>query len=146
MGNFDETASSIILHPTFIYRLTSLYAEEKKIGEYLFSIGPNVIAYTHAKRKTELSNGTAVDDDDTKSAILIDKLLELEENGLMDRQRILDQINTFIVAVSENAEQKMHVERMVTLKLFSGHRFQFTHFAKHVIAIGDESKCTEPFV
>lgn len=33
---------------------------------------------------------------------LIDKLMEMEKQNLMDPKRVLEQINTFIVAVSPN--------------------------------------------
>lgn len=60
-----------------------------------------MVLHTLEKRKADLSNRIVANCDGTKPMILIDKLLDLEERGLMDRQRVLDQINTFVVAVSE---------------------------------------------
>lgn len=94
-------ASSLLLHPEIFYRFSSLYAEEKKVNDYLGTLAPKMILHSLERRRTELSNGMATDDGASKSMNLIDKLLALEEKGLMDRQRITDQIYTFIAAVSE---------------------------------------------
>lgn len=81
------------LHLKSIYRFTSLYNEEKKVIKYLKTIAQQMVLHALEERKTELSI------DGTEPKILIDRLLDLEEEGLMDRQRILDQITTFIAAV-----------------------------------------------
>lgn len=101
--------SSFVLHPQFFYRFSSLYAEEKIINNTLEKLAPKVISHSLERRKTyyKLPDSMASNDDDSQS-ILIDRLLELEERGLMDRQRILDQINTFIVAVSEASRYEIH--------------------------------------
>lgn len=101
LGEISITrGSSLLLHPSFIYRFTSLYAEEKEILDDLGTLAPKVISNALQKRKTDLNNGMDQDCGDSKPMILIDKLLSLKEKGLMDRQRIHDQINTFVVAVS----------------------------------------------
>lgn len=94
-------ACSPLLHSKFIYRFTSLYTEEKKIIDCLDKIAPKVKSHSLEKRKCELSNETVTEWDDSKPMNLIDKLADLEEKDQMDRQCVLDQINTFLVAVSE---------------------------------------------
>lgn len=99
-------ASSLILHPYFLYRLSSLYAKEKKAVKYIETLAPNMVSHAIEMRKTELSNGMATDRGEIKPMIAIDKLLDLEERGLMDRQRVLDQTNTLAVGVSESYTKK----------------------------------------
>lgn len=83
-----------------MYRFTSLYAEEKEVVEYLKTSAQEVLSHALEERKTDLSNGIETRGDGTQPKILIDRLLDLEEKGLMDRQRVLDQIINFIAAVS----------------------------------------------
>lgn len=78
-----------------------MYAKKKKIAKCVKKLAPKMVLHTLEKRKADLSNRIVANCDGTKPMILIDKLLDLEERGLMDRQRVLDQINTFVVAVSE---------------------------------------------
>lgn len=97
-----ERLNSFYLQPSFIYRFSSLYAEEKKICEFLFQYTPRIIS---GSQDTQINDSNAVAGDDYKDAkkmILIDKLLEMERQDLVDRQRVRDHIHTFIVAVSEN--------------------------------------------
>lgn len=89
------------LQPEFIYRCTSLYSEESKAGKYLETIAKKVLSHALEERKTESSNEMPSGYDSTKPKVLIDILLDLEEKGLMDRQRVLDQIINFIITVSE---------------------------------------------
>lgn len=96
IGAIRSTVATLQLK--FIYRFTSLYDEEKKVIEYLKTIAQKMVLHALEERKTEVSNGMSIDG--TKPRVLIDKLLDLEEKGLMDRQRVLDQITTFIAAVS----------------------------------------------
>lgn len=105
-------ASLFILHPTFIYRMTKHYVEERKVTDALKKFAPKLVAHARERRKTEKSNQIVVndadsdieavdiDDDMAKRTILIDRLLDLEENGLMTQQRVEEQINTFLVGVS----------------------------------------------
>lgn len=56
-------------------------------------------------RATDLSNNqhgksNSRDEASSKSMLLIDKLIEMEQQGLIDRERTCDQINTFVAAVS----------------------------------------------
>lgn len=94
-------ATTPILHTKLIYRFTNLYAEERKGIKYLNEVAQKVVSSALEERKTELSNRTGVECDDTKPKILIDKLLDLEEKGLLDRRRVLGQIVTFFATVSE---------------------------------------------
>lgn len=80
-----------------------MYAEERKGIEYLSEVAQKVILSALEDRKTELSNRTDVECDDTKPKILIDKLLDLEEKGLLDRRRVIGQIVTFFATVSESS-------------------------------------------
>lgn len=89
------------LHPQFIYRFTKLYSEERTSGKYLEAIAKKVLSDALEERKTDSSNGMSFGYDNTKQKVLIDRLLDLEEKGLMDRRRILDQIINFIITVSE---------------------------------------------
>lgn len=97
-------ASLFILHPTFIYRMTKHYAEERKVTDALKKFAPKLVAHARERRKTENSNeadsNIEADDDMEKRSILIDRLLDLEANGLMTQQRVEEQINTFLVGVS----------------------------------------------
>lgn len=97
--------TSLLLHPDFIFRFTSLSAEQTKTLDYLSNIGHRILKNAHNIRATNLSNqseqsATCDDTASSKSMILIDKLLEMERRGLIDHPRIIDQLNTFIVAVS----------------------------------------------
>lgn len=97
--------SEFYLHSPFIYRFTDMYAEEKKICNFLFQYGPRLVQHTIEMHATEISNESP-DAKDSKSLILIDKLMEMEEQKMIDRKRLLEQINTFIVAVSGIVEAK----------------------------------------
>lgn len=90
-----ERTSNFYLHPTFIYRFTKLYAEEKKMCNFLFDQTPKVLQYNNGSHRTFAT--------DSKDSInFIDRLLEMEQRNLVDRKRVLEQINSFIVAVSSN--------------------------------------------
>lgn len=100
----ETRVTALLLHPDFIYRRTSLYAEEQSIINYFLDIGPQILRNAHNLHATNLSNqsekSAACDDDAPKSMILIDKLIEMERQGLIEYPRLIDQIHTFIVAVS----------------------------------------------
>lgn len=91
--------ASALLQPSFIYRFSKLYAEEKRICEFLFEYSPKIIQHRLENRLTEIGDEFSNSDNGTKSMIIIDKLLEMERKELIDRQRVHDQINTLIVAV-----------------------------------------------
>lgn len=91
-----ERLSNFHLHSSFIYRFTKLHVEEKKISEFSLEFAQNILACAKENDATELSD----DYKDTNSTHLIDKLMELERKDLMDRKRVLEQINSFVVAVS----------------------------------------------
>lgn len=90
------------------------------------------------------SNGMGNDRVDKKPMILIDKLLDLEEKGLMDRQRVLDQIITFIEGVSDGT--KRFKWELVMQNLLSGYRDQFIGRFKHIVIVGNESICARSCV
>lgn len=81
-----------------------MHAEEKEIADHLFAVGPKIVEYNSEKRKISVGN--------CKPMVLIDRLLDLEGKGLMDRQRLLDQINTFIVAVSDKSSWPEHLSEL----------------------------------
>lgn len=101
--------SSLLLHPNIIYRFTKLHAEETKIIDYFLEIGPSVLRnaqsnITRCQREPSehCEKMTACNENGSTSMILIDKLLEMERQGIISRERLIDQINTFLVAVSES--------------------------------------------
>lgn len=95
-----ERGSAFILHSSFLYKLSSLYAEEKEVVDYLNQISPKVISHN---QNAQSSNKTLTDPDATiaEPLILIDKLIELQLKGEMSSDRVRDQIVTFLVGVSE---------------------------------------------
>lgn len=115
-----------------------MYAEEKKISEYFSTIASKVVSHALKIRNAE-NNGLDNDCVDAKPMILIDKLLDLEEKGLMDRQRVIDQINTFIGGVSD--ETRRFYCKLWMQNLLPGYRQQFNHRFKYAVAVGDESIC-----
>lgn len=80
------------MHPPFIYRFTNLYAEEKKMYAFLSK---------HTSKLLARDNGADAKATTIDKNQLIDKLMEMEKQNLMDPKRVLEQINTFIVAVSQ---------------------------------------------
>lgn len=89
-----ERLSNFYLHSPFIYRFTNLHGEEKKQSDFSLEYAQDILA--GAKRNDATDETT----DDCKDTYLIDKLMELESKDLMDRKRVLEQIQTFVVAVS----------------------------------------------
>lgn len=66
-----------------------------------------------------MNDETGDDHKDAKKIVLIDKLLEMEQQNLVDRQRVHDHINTFIVAVS--GIENMFSHRILEFIIFLGH-------------------------
>lgn len=95
-----ERCSNVLLHPSLIYRITKLYTDEKKICDYLCDHMPKLL--TRTNENYTLYDGTTADFKDTKSINLIDKLMQMEHYNLMDPKCVLDHLNTFAFAVSEN--------------------------------------------
>lgn len=93
------------LYSKLIYRFTSLCAEEKEVFKFLKEFSEKMVSHNLEKRKIELSKGLIAECDGTKPKILIDRLLDLEERGSMDRQHVLDQVYTFVGAVSETVTE-----------------------------------------
>lgn len=99
----EKRMTSLLLHSDFIFRFTKLHAEQVNVIEDISNIGRRILNYAHNIRVTHLSNQSEQIDAcvaSSKSMILIDKLLEMEQQGLIDRPRMIDQLKTFIVAVS----------------------------------------------
>lgn len=95
----EKRMTSLLLHSDFIFRFTKLHAEQVNVIEDISNIGRRILNYAHNIRVTHLSNQSE-QSDASKSMIFIDKLLEMEQQGLIDRPRMIDQLKTFIVAVS----------------------------------------------
>lgn len=95
-----ERLSNFHLHSSFIYRFTNLYVEEKKMYDFSTEYAQKLLACAKKDDASESNDETTDGYKDTKSTHLIDKLIELESKDLMDRKRVLEQIKTFVIAVS----------------------------------------------
>lgn len=99
----EKRVTTLFLHPNFIFRCTRLYAEQKKILDYLMNTGPKIHKNAKTICATDQSNDcekmAVCNATGSKSMILIDKLMEMERQGLIDHSRLIDQIHTFAVAV-----------------------------------------------
>lgn len=130
-----------LLHPTFLYRFSSSYAEEKERLKYLNNISRKIIANAREVRETDLSNrnDTTTEDDDTKPTTLIEKFIDLADKGLMDEQRVLDQVVTFMATVSQT-ECELANESCFFLfqNLFSGHGHHSIYSFERIASFGDE--------
>lgn len=78
--------------------------------------------------------------------ILIDKLHEMEQRGEMSRERVHDQILTFLIAVSISINRNRKRLQIVNHMHSAGHRHYFSYNIKYVAAIVDSSNCTTSFV
>lgn len=77
-----------------------MYAEEKELASYLRKISSQISLSNQDIRSANNNNNTHADGASTKPMLLIDTLHEMERKGEMSRERVHDQILTFLMVVS----------------------------------------------
>lgn len=83
--------ANLLYHPDIIYKYSSMYKEEIKILNYLTQLTPDVFGRTVYINEIEQN---------PKPKNILDKLVEMEKKQLINRERVFDQIHTFVVAVT----------------------------------------------
>lgn len=96
-------ATCLWMHPSFIYRLTDMHAEEKEMCDYLDKCAQQILAHAQKNRASTSRNAVSGADGE-HSMNLVDKLLEMEHKSSVGRERTVHNLHTFIFAVSNQSE------------------------------------------
>lgn len=143
--------TSVIMFSDFLFRFTKLHSDQRKILDH---------SNKFAKQITNLYESSAyahelkmINDDgsERKPTILLEKLLEMKRQGITDESLMMDQINTFIIAVNIDSNQEIVFKNSFLILFFafrarSGFGHHINYIDKHIADVGHASERPGPYL